>query len=586
MNRVLQTMTVAALILCHPGAVLGQPAGETDDTVIRAFRDEVKRTTTRLKVGEHPSPYFTAYTARESAFTRLFGSFGALDRIDRTRARDVKVDVRVGDYKFDNSGMGRGYFGFFQEHPDSMPLEDDYDAIRHCLWLSTDDSYKRAVEDLETKKSVLQQKTIEDLPDSMAKVDPVVSLPEVKHEPIDPRWEKDIRRLSAVFRSYPEIIESEVVYIKRRRARWFANSEGSRNREGEDGVIVLMTATAQAADGMKVSDFEFFATTSDSYLPSAGRLKSTAGELAARVTALARAPLAEDYRGPILFEGPAAAELFAQTLAPKLINKMESPFDYARGQMRKIDVGERIGRRILPAFITIVDDPLAATFQNIPLKGGYIVDDEGVRAQKVTLVEKGVLKTLCSGRTPSRHVKQSNGHWRSGTAIPSQLFVTTTKSTSYAELRKQLIDAGKDEGLKYVMVAKRLMTPFMRYITTEGLDVGSMFPAEARGALSLTDPTLLYRVSVADGQEELVRGARFEHLSERLWRDIVAAGDDTAPYPVLYPVEANDTSMSLVTPSVLVSEIDIERRSHETDTPIILKNPYFEKQSFSTTGGG
>jgi predicted Zn-dependent protease len=341
-----------------------------------------------------------------------------------------------------------------------------------------------------------------------------------------------------------------------------------------------MTAAGQAKDGMDVADFEMIATNDPAVLPDPAALKTLAHGLAERVTALAKAPEIEDYRGPVLFEGQAAAEFFAQSLTPSLVNPNER-LSRLSAIVSSGGLKEKLGRRILPTSVTVTDDPTAVEYKGTALKGGYVVDDEGVKGEKTVLVQNGILKTLLSGRTPSRYIKESNGHWRGSAPGPSVLFVTSTEGKPLGELKAQLMRMGKEDGLKYVLIARRITTLYVRYFNA-GEPGFKFLRSGYRSDQSIAPPTLLYKVNVDDGSEELVRGAKFEHTSSRMWRDIVAFGDDTQAYFVLNAANpANGTCSSLVSPSILVSEMDVTRAQQEGEKPMFLKNPYFDKSDNS-----
>jgi predicted Zn-dependent protease len=549
-----------------------------DDVVLRAFKDELQRTQTKLTLDGHPPPYFSSYTGHEQEQYNVYGSFGALDRCDAAHQRWITVDLRAGNQKFD-SDSGPAFFG--GDGSQTTSLDDNYDAIRHDLWLRTDSSYKHAIEGLESKRAVLQQKKINDLPDAMSSAPPVVSIKPKSTLNLDKeKWNKEIRDISAVFKAYPGVLNSEVSLLSCCLTRWYANSEGSINREVDKGAVIGMTAAGQAKDGMDVADFEMIASNDPAVLPDPNFLKTLAQGLADRVTALAKAPEIEDYRGPVLFEKQAAAEFFAQSLTPSLVNPNER-ISRLSAIVSSGGLKEKLGRRILPTSVTVTDDPTAVEYRGTPLKGGYAVDDEGVKGEKVVLVKNGILKTLLSGRTPSRYVKETNGHWHGTGPGPSVLFVTSTEGKPVGELKAQLMHMGKEDGLKYVLIARRITTLYVRYFNAGEPGFKSL-RGGYRSDQSIAPPTLLYKVNVDDGSEELVRGAKFEHTSSRMWRDIVAFGDDTQAYTVLNAGNtSNGTSSSLVSPSILVAEMDVTRAQQEGEKPMFLKNPYFDKTSGS-----
>lgn len=537
--------------------------GEREDTVLRAMQDELLRSR-RLQLPEHKPPYFVSYLLRDSDLYSVSASFGAITNCDRQHDRTLSNDVRVGDYDLDNSDQ------LFANRGDEVPLEDNYDAIRNQLWLRTDANYKAAVQIFERIQSILKQRQIVDRPPSFSRATVITSeapIPSLTYQ--KERWDGTVRHLSALFRDYPAILTSQVTFSCRRRGRWLANTEGSRTRDGETGATLLITAEAETKDGARVSDFDLASATQPGGLPSDEELVARTKKLADRVTALANATAAEEYTGPVLFEGQAAADLFGEALVPRLLNPTVSIMQLAAGVE---NTQNKPGKRILPAYLSVIDDPLATTFAGHALKGAYKIDDEGVPAQRVELIKEGVIQTFCSGRRPGRFVAASNGHLREGTPKVSQLFITTTKATPFAQLKEKLIEIGKDQGLKYVFIVRHLNNQTM--YTSMPIDFGSFLPQ--RSDINLTPPTLLYKVSVEDGHEDLVRSARFANVSDKILRSIQAVGDDSNVFSLVQAGALPQTS-SLVTPSVLISEMDIEKQEGAREAPMYLKNPYAAK---------
>lgn len=348
--------------------------------------------------------------------------------------------------------------------------------------------------------------------------------------------------------------------------RWFLNSEGFKYRIGETGYAVTMQAQEQSPDGMKLSDSELFPAYHEAELPSQEELLKTARLLGERLDKLAAAPLLEDYRGPVLFEGQAGAEFFHQLLDPKVTATPSAQLSMGGG-----DTHERLGERLLPKFISVVDDPKAKEFNGQILLGTYEVDDEGVEGQKLTLIDQGILKTLCIGRTPTRKIKQSNGHAHLGMGATSNLFIISQHQLSRQTLKARLIELGKEDGLKDVYIVRKLAD------SPGDLDPNALqalmrsFMPGGGGAM-LFPPTLLYRVSTEDGHEELVRGGLFNNVSMRALRDIEATGDDAKAYPA----SGNQQLTSIIAPSVLVKEMEIQKPERTNSKGPVLKNPYFE----------
>lgn len=570
--------------------ILASTVPQDEDVVLRVLTDELARSTKQLKMEKSAPPYYVGYTVKESITFEARATFGALAGRGENRSRTLSADVRVGDYSLDNTNFSDGdfsmaMFGFGGRGGDAaFSVDNDYDALRHSVWLATDAAYKRAAETLEKKKAHLQVKTVKDRPDDFSKEEPVVSIQEPASLKLDrDRWTKTTRKLSSLFREYPAIQTSMVMFAAQAETRWFVNSEGFRHRVGENGIGLIVMAASQADDGMKMSDYEIFMAREEKDLPAEDALEKGVRGLAERLTKLAEAPIAEEYRGPVLLEGQSAAEFFSQTLAPSLGNAHE-PVGQDNPMMAMMGsngaganlLKEKVGKKVLPAFVSVVDDPGAKEFGGVPLLGGFEIDDEGVKAQKVTLVDKGTLQTFCMGRVPARAVKKSNGHCKGGAGRTSNLFISSDAPKKPEELRARLLELAKDEDLKSVLVVRRVSNMLSSVLNPQSL-MTMMMGRMTGGAegVSLLPPVLVYRVSVADGKEELIRGASFGKLTLRTLRDIDCLGDDAKAYPVIHG--GSQEVGGLVTPSVLLKEIELAKPPKETEKPPVLKNPLFEK---------
>ncbi|HEY3227259.1 MAG TPA: metallopeptidase TldD-related protein, partial [Planctomycetota bacterium] len=418
----------ASLLLLAAGAA----PQDDDDLIFRVLRDERQRSLERLKLEKSGPPYYLEYTVTESESFQVSGSFGAVTGRGGGKSRYCSIDLRVGDRTLDNTNFA----GASPGGGTSFTVDDDYDALRHELWLATDREYKSSIEELEKKKAFLQQNTVQDRPDDLSTEEPVVLVrPTVKLEVDRERWSAAVRKVSAVFREFPKIQKSVVTFYSRSESKWFLNNEGFKNRGGEVSMALVIGALIQADDGMKLSDAELFAGTAEKDLPSPEAAEKTARDLAQRLERLAAAPKAEEYRGPILFEGQAGAEFFALALTSQLGSSHEQ---LGRGGSGGNPWREQIGQRVAAAFISVISDPTAREYNGTPILGGYDIDDDGVRGQKLTLIDKGVLKTFCMSRIPTRNIKKSNGHSRDGVGGPSTIFIESAKKLPREELMKRL----------------------------------------------------------------------------------------------------------------------------------------------------
>jgi len=560
-----------------------------DDVVLKAMKDEMGRSMSRLHLDQYKGPYFISYAVRQNETFGVTASFGSVDRSDRNVTRNLSVDVREGDYSLDSSDFSSGGFhgalGASRGPSADITVDDNYDSIRHELWLNTDRAYKKAIEDLEGKKAFLQENNVKERPDSMSKEKPVVSIGPMAHLSSDTTHDTALaRKLSLIFRDYPRIQKSLVSLDQEADTSWFVNSDGFTNRTPKQQCVLVAMATAQADDGMAISDLQMFSGATDKDLPPSAVIEKSIRDMAQRITNLAAAKATnEEYRGPMLFEGPAAAEFISQILQPQLRHS-PAPLDKNNpfAQMSKNPFEDKIGIKVMPSFITVVDDPLTKKVGTAVITSAYDIDDDGVRAQKITLIDKGILKTFCMSRAPTREIKQSNGHSFGGSGVSRNLYVLSSVSSTPQELKNKLLQLGKENGLKNVYIARRLWNFGTAALEPQML-FSTLFASMSSGSEArLLPPVLLYKVSVADGKEELVRGAQFSNLTMRVLRDIVATGNDTKPYPLVsmgamgFSRGAPDLS-TVVTPSLLIDEVELQKGTRQTELSPILKDPYFQK---------
>jgi predicted Zn-dependent protease len=563
-----------------PAAAAAQPTNE-EDVVFRAMKDELDRSMKRLRLEEKAPPFYIAYTISEERSATASASFGALTSKGTNRSRSLETDVRVGDYAMDSRNFGDsfdvfallGISGF--GGGGSTVVDDDYDALRNALWQATDGAYKEAVEKLEEKKAWLQANEVKDRPEDFSRETPVTSVYPMANLEVDAEaWAAVVKGVSAAFREYPSIQQSHVVFLARSHNRWFRNSEGFRNRRGavECGVVIL--AGAQAADGMRLADYEVFTARDPKDLPGADVLAKSARTVADRLTKLAAAPPAEEYRGPVIFEGAAAADFLSQAMPTHLGHAHvtlggDNPMAAMTGNQWK----EKVGQKVVAPFLTLVSDPAADDYRGTALLGGWKVDDDGVPAQKVTLIEKGVLKTFCHARIPSRELKNSNGHSRGGSGTPGTLFLTSDNRLGAKELRARAFELAKEEGLTHVVVIRRLGNLLTGALTPSSMASTFMGAFMGGGGIPLLPPVVAVKVSIADGSETPLRGASFGSATLRLLRDIDATGDDDAAWPI---VRTPENVNFIVTPSLLVKEMELKKPGKEAEKLPVLPNPWFE----------
>ncbi len=497
------------------------------DAVLKAMLVELKRSQEKLQLGQMQRPYYIDYQVTEIQDNIVDATLGALRTDQVNRGRLVRVVVRIGDYKQDS------YFGEGMGALETMPSDNDEMALRRQLWLATDKAYKSALSGFTEKQAALKSmETENDLAD-FSEEKSAQSVRDLAKLDVDlDRWKQTLRATSDLFRSDPALEMSDAMLNFRVLNRYFVNTEGTVTRSGKTIFTLLFSGSDQADDGMHVERSHGWVVVKSDELPKQDEIKKEAKQLIGTFNGLKKAPLVEDdYRGPVLFSADAAASLFERLIVPNILGVRPDLGNPARtnGEFASYYKG-----RVLPETFTVVDDPKAKEFEHQTLAGTYDVDDEGVEAQKVTVIEKGVLTNFLLGREPIRDFPHSNGHGRTslaGAPRPqiSNLIFKAEKSISFDELKSKLIQMCKDQG-----------RPYGYYVETTG------------AALS---PRLLWRVYVSDGHMELVRGAVFKQLDTRALRsDIVATGTDNYVYNRAEPLPS-----AIVAPSLLFGELEIQR---------------------------
>ncbi len=571
---------IALLFTCSSSAFA------QDDVIFRALKDEMDRSLKQLKIKGHEAPYFLSYTVKDKDVVRIAGSFGAIDSKNVDRDRDLNVDVRVGDYDLDNTrfsdgGLFGAIMGGRQARGEAVTVDDDYKVLRQALWSETDDAYKSAIEKLEAKKAFLQQNTVKDRPADFSKEPPVTAFDQPVRTQCDAeKWSNIVRQLSAVYKDYPKVDQSVVMFGVDTVNRWFLNSEGTKTFSARPEYVILATASAKADDGYVICDAEIFVGRSESDLPTVPEMEKKLRAMGDRLTQAIEAPLMEDYNGPVLFEGDAAGEFFSQTIGQNFANPVDPLGGGLAAMMGSTNpLKEKVGQRVLPTFLSVLDDPAATDYKGTKLFGGMNIDHEGVKSQKLTLIDKGILKTFCSTRTPSRYVKQSNGHARYGNASTTNLFVMSDTTTNKADLYKKLRELGKQEGLKSVLVVKRVQNLFTSVLDPKSIIMGMMGSMRKRSGFNLLPASVVCKVDVETGAETVARITPFDGVGLNTMRDIVAVGDDSTAYPILLPTVSQGDALSIVAPSVLVKELDTQKADKNMEKPPILPNPYFEAKA-------
>jgi TldD protein len=568
---------LATLVACA-GIVLCAPEHSIDlhsDTQLRAMADELARSKT-LKLNDLDRPYFIQYAVSDLYQVYVAASLGGLLDSSKLHVRQPSLQVRVGDYRFDNTNSI--YSG--HSHVTLFPVDDDYGAMRTELWLDTDTLYKTSADQIARKRAALREMADPDQTPDFAPAKPVELIQPVAPFDFDQRgWEQRIRALSARMGSHPDVVASGVALRVIASTYRLINSEGTVLRVPQSLARVEIHATALAPDGSRVSSHQTVTRLDGSEIPPENELASAVDAVGSEASALAKAPVGEEYSGPVLFEQEAAAQMMAQVLtdAVRLERRPVAPVgsNESSAQVMESVWLARMGSKVAPDWLSIRDDPREKQFHGTPLAGHFEVDDEGVLAEPVTLVEKGTLKGFLTSREPVKNLNASNGHGRLpgafGTeqAVIGNLFVKIELPVPEAEMKRLLKEKVKAAGLKYGLLIRRI--DFPSNATFEELQTMARQVQQHGYSRTLNAPLLAYRV-YRDGREELVRGLRFQEFSARDLRDLEAASD--RPYVLNYVnngssfnlagANSDATTSSVICPSLLIGNVDVEHVDEDT----------------------
>jgi len=535
------------------------PPQAQESPIVRAMRDELKRSMADLRLKDEPAPYYIDYEVDDVSTMRIIGRLGSLLDDSETRSRTLYVDVRVGDYAFDSSRFviqGRGGGG--GDGSASVTLDDDYDVIRRQIWLATDAAYKRAVSVFARKKAAFQNRVgVDAIPDLSREMPVATVQPASAGSSARRTWIDRVQQLSAMFAASSAIESSDVWAVETRGTRYYVNSEGFTTLMPIQLATLRVTAESQADDSMILRDGFSLIENRLEDMPAMASLAERTNGVVQHLTAQRTAPVGEEFTGPVLLEGQASPEFVAQTLIPLMVARRPPDSDnprFAQSQGQGSPFLRRLGLRVLSDSFSASDTPSLDTFGGRPVPGAYAADDEGMRPKDVRLVEKGRLLTLLTSRTPQKNLLQSNGHGRAGGAQAGVFQLQSAQAVPAAELKAKYLEVLKAQDKAFGYIVRGVANP--SEITVGGGPGG---------------PFILDAVKVTlDGREEPVRGLRFGNIAPTAFRDLVEASQERTLYN--YRVSGTDAA-SVIVPSLMFEELELLKTTDVLQKPPIVPSP-------------
>ena len=536
----------------------GEPDKGKPGPPLMALELECKRHMERFGKLPAPRPYFLSYQLSDIHEVTLVAAHGALQDSREDRRRVLDVDLRVGDYKVDNTNpagsarFGRGSW--------LLPLGDDPAKLRPTIWLATEQQYRRAKESFSRVKTNMAVKARgEDTSDDFSREKQLRHLERPAVLKVDQEaWKRRLRMLSAAFKGHPWVLSSAVTLKVSTVNRYLVSSEGTVLQSGRTMARLMVVATTRTGDGMDLQRIESMDARSVPALEDEAGALRRIQQVIKDLDALRKAPLAEPYVGPAILDGLAAGVYFHEIFGHRMEGHRQK--QHREGQT----FAKKVGKQVLPPFMNVYDDPRLLSLDGLDLNGFYRVDDEGVPSRRASLVENGILKGFLMSRTPARGFARSNGHGRrqpgrSPVARQGNLIVHPSQVITARDLRQRLLAEIKSQGKPYGL----------RFALVEG---GLTNTSRHSAQFFKVRPVMVYKV-FPDGKEELVRGADIEGTPLTSLSQILAAGDDMTVFNGYCGAESGFVPVSAASPSLLVRRVEIARKMTRKEKLPILPPP-------------
>ncbi|MEQ9501263.1 MAG: TldD/PmbA family protein [Deltaproteobacteria bacterium] len=531
--------------------------------VQRVMGQELRRSMKGLKLAGHPKPFFMSYLLHWTRGMDVWGRYGAVFNAEPIEACELYSEIRVGSYRLDQTVDGSLTTDLYDRESYNWlvgPKDVDPEAVRYAFWKLTQLKYWEALHDYYDKKKILVEQRLKAEAPSFSKEDKLV-----RNRPLEApkfsqkRWEDFVARASGLFKRYKNLVDPYVRIRGATRCRVFVNSEGSKFIAQENYYEVIINAWYLTKDGVYLHSARYFQATDPKQLPKLREVERAIDEIHEDLLSLAKAEPMEPYAGPALMSGLATGLVFHEAIGHRL--EGERMISRAEGQT----FAEKVGKKILPDGVDLIDDPTLATWEGKPLFGHYEVDDEGVAARPVELVKDGVLQTFLMSRACAKGIKRSNGHGRherfqDPMARMANLVVKSDQRHSWDELKDKLLEAVTKKNLPHGIIVKRVSSGETR---TDHYDFQAF-----KGV-----PTEVYRVDPKTGREERVRNVNFIGTPLAAIQRIRAFGRDYEVDNSYCYAESGSVPVSTVAPSMLVDELELQRATTRYYRPPVLPLP-------------
>jgi TldD protein len=533
-----------------------------NDPVLNAMLTESQRAMKELKSNDGLKPYFIAYTIDENSIYNISATHGVLQNSSYSKARYLDVDLRVGSPKLDNTHrIKERMLMLMPPPPTDISINNDKDAIRYTLWQETESSFREAIEKY---PKVLASNSLNvsqsDTSNDFSKEVPTVYYENVPEPKVDVAyWESFVKEISKLFNDNPLITDSYVMISFNTSSKYFASSEGSNLKHGRTFIRISIKGSLLAEDGMELSKYYAFDAGNETELPNKEVIEKEAKKVIDQLLKLKDAPITEPYVGPAILTGKASAVFFHEIFGHRVEGHRQKNDEESQTFTKQVN------QPVLPEFLSVYDDPTLEKYNGSTLNGYYKYDDEGIKSQKVTIVENGKLKGFLMGRSPVQGFPTSNGHGRKSPgnhAVSRQgnLFVKSTKSYSFEDLKKKLLEECVKQNKPFGLL----------FDDNEG-----GFTNTGRRSVNAFKviPVIVYKIFTDGRPDELIRGVDLIGTPLTCFSKIIATSDKTTVFSGFCGAESGFVPVTAISPDILVSEIEIQKKEKGSDKPPVLPPP-------------
>lgn len=555
------------LIACM--GLVGVLATSADDTeILEVMHDELMRNFDYLKSRDYESeqsqevpPYYISYEITREESISIRASYGEKTGSNQSDNGIISVDLRVGDFQLDNTHPTGG-FGFgFGGSPPSAPV-DDNEALRTALWLQTDKAYKQAIIDFSKVLTTVQtqvEKEDKSGDFSQAAVEQYTT-PTIELVADRELFEEKIALYTEQFSYADHITANDGSIGARIESRWFVNSEGTRIKVSEAYFRIVISASTKADDGMVLrKSLTYEGDSQEALLAHDPTILQDVQKLIADLKALQAAPMADAYTGPAILSGRASGVFFHEILGHRLEGHRQKQDDESQ------TFADKIGEYVLPETFSVIFDPTVRYFGDQQLVGDYEYDNEGVKARRVVIVEKGILQNFLMSRAPIEGFPVSNGHGRKQTGSPivvarqSNMFIEVENPVSPEELEAMMIARLQEQGKEYGIIF-------------DDISGGFTFTGRAMPNAFNVSPVLAYKL-YADGTREVIRGGNMIGTPLTTFSRVEQGSTEIGIFNGMCGAESGWVPVSTVAPAILVSQIELQKADASRDIPPILPSP-------------